>query len=67
MGYTTELEAREAGEIVFRALNGMQAWCLCPDCTARHSSKNKRRTKHDRWAIDGHDCRIRADLAGRTV
>jgi hypothetical protein len=53
--YTTESEAREAGEIVYRAHNGLQAWCLCPDCTTRHASENKRRTRHDRWAIDGHD------------
>lgn len=64
MSYATEKDAREAGEIVFRSHGGQQAWCLCVDCTARHASKDKRRTRHDLWAIDGQDCRIRADLRG---
>jgi hypothetical protein len=62
MSYKTEKAAREVGEVVFRAHDGQQAWCLCPDCTARHASKNKRRTRHDRWAIACQDWRINADL-----
>jgi hypothetical protein len=62
MDYATELEAREAGQIVYRSHNGFRAWCLCPECTIRHASKCKRRTKHDRWAIDGQEWRIREDL-----
>lgn len=61
MSYS-ETEAREAGVIVFRARDARQAWCLCPDCTTRHARRNKRRTRHDRWAIDGQDWRIHADL-----
>jgi len=67
MSYTTEAQARLAGEIVFRAHGGAQAWCLCATCTARHSSANKRRTRHDRWAINGQDWRIREDLARRAA
>ena len=63
MSYKTEAEARDAGEIVFRAHDGSQAWCLCPNCTTRHASKIKRRTRHDRWAVDGQDWRIAADTA----
>lgn len=58
-----EVEARAAGELVYRAHGGQQAWCLCPACTERHASRNKRRTKHDRWALAGQDWRIRDDLA----
>lgn len=58
---TTELQAREAGELVYHGHHG-QAWCLCPRCTAHHASRTKRRTKHDRWALDGQDWRIKADL-----
>ena len=50
-------------ELVHRSHNGLRAWCLCPDCSAKHASKNKRRTKHDRWALDGQDWRIHDDLA----
>lgn len=60
----TESDARAAGQIVYRAHNGQQAWCLCPGCTADHA-KNTRRTKHDRWALNGQDWRIRRDLACR--
>lgn len=67
MSYVTEAEARQAGEIVFRAHHGLQAWCLCPPCTAKHASANKRRTRHDRWAINGQDWRIREDLARRAA
>lgn len=62
MSYATETEARAAGEIVFRSCDGQQAWCLCTSCTTRHASGNKRRTRHDLWAIDGLDARIQADL-----
>lgn len=65
MSYTTETEARAAGEIVFRDRGDQQAWCLCASCTARHASANKRRTRHDLWAIDGQDARIHADLRRR--
>lgn len=67
MNYTTETQARDAGEIVFRAHNGAQAWCLCGPCTTKHASANKRRTRHDRWAINGQDWRIRGDLARRAA
>lgn len=60
--YDTEVEARSAGATVYRGRSGV-AWCLCSSCTLRHSSKNKRRTKHDRWAMDGQDWRIQDDLA----
>jgi hypothetical protein len=60
---TGEAAARAAGEIVYRANNGLQAWCLCPECSTKHAGKSKRRTKHDRWALDGQDWRIRDDLA----
>jgi hypothetical protein len=63
--YDTELEAREAGEIVYRNYGGAQAWCICPECSERHASKNKRRTRHDRWALDGRDDRILSDLVSR--
>ena len=66
LGYATEIEAREAGELVYRAHDGQQAWCLCPACTIKHSGKRKRRTKHDRWALDRCDSRIRAELARNT-
>lgn len=62
MNYTTEREAREAGELVYRAPDGLLAWCLCQRCTKRHASWNKRRTRHDRWAMVGQDWRIREDL-----
>lgn len=65
--HLTEAHARAAGEIVFRTRNGLQAWCLCPGCTARHSSANKRRTRHDRWALVGQDWRIRDELARRAA
>lgn len=65
MSHATEAQARAAGEIVYRSSNGLQAWCLCVECTAQHASKNKRPTAHDRWAIDGQDWRIREDLARR--
>lgn len=63
MDYATEMEAREGGEIVYRARDGRLAWCLCPGCTTKHASRNKRRTRHDRWAMDGQDWRISEDLA----
>jgi hypothetical protein len=37
-------------KIVHRDHHGLRAWCLCSECSARHASNNKRRTKHDRWA-----------------
>lgn len=52
-------------QIVHRDHNGLQAWCLCADCGAKHASTNKRRTRHDRWALAGQDWRIRQDLARR--
>jgi hypothetical protein len=52
-------------QIVHRDHNGLQAWCLCADCSAKHATKNKRRTRHDRWALAGQDWRIRQDLARR--
>ncbi|ORW08040.1 hypothetical protein [Mycolicibacter longobardus] len=58
-----ELAARAAGKTVYRNHKGQQAWCLCAECTARHQSRNKRRTRHDTWAIDGQDWRIHEDLA----
>lgn len=58
----TESDARAEGRIVYRAHNGQQAWCLCPDCSAHHA-RNTRRTKHDRWALSGQDWRIRRALA----
>lgn len=64
---TGELAARAAGEIVYRSHDGLQAWCLCGDCTVRHQSKNKRRTQHDLWALDRQDWRIRDDLAARAA
>ena len=67
MNFQTESDAREAGAIAYRNHHGLQAWCLCPGCTTRHASKNKRRTKHDRWALAGQDWRIRADLARRAA
>lgn len=57
----TEEGAIKAGELVYR--NGQQAWCLCSDCRERHASRNKRRTRHDHWAISGHDRRIYEDVA----
>ena len=60
--YLTEKAARDAGEVVYRNFGGSQAWCLCSGCTAQHASKNSRRTRHDRWALDGQDWRIRADV-----
>lgn len=65
--HATEAQARAAGEIVFRAHHGLQAWCLCSGCTVRHVSANKRRTRHDRWALAAQDWRIRADLARRAA
>lgn len=59
---SSEIEARAVGELVYRSDDGQRAWCLCPDCTRRHASSSKRRTKHDRWALDGQDERIAADL-----
>lgn len=64
---TGELTARAAGEVAYRSCNGLQAWCLCADCTELHQGKNKRRTRHDRWAIDGQDWRIHEDLARRAA
>lgn len=60
--YLTEVEARAAGETVYRGPTGV-AWCLCGPCSTRHASPNKRRTKHDRWAITGQEWRIHEDLA----
>lgn len=64
--YTTEVEARDAGELVYRSHDGLQAWCLCPNCTITHSGRRKRRTRHDRWALAHCDSRIQADLARST-
>ena len=58
-----EVEARAVGELVYRSEDRRAAWCLCPACTERHASGNKRRTKHDRWALFDQDWRIREDLA----
>lgn len=65
MSHVTEAQARAAGDSVYRSSNGLQAWCLCPACTAQHASKNKFHTAHDRWAIDGQDWRILEDVARR--
>lgn len=62
--HETEAQARDAGELVYRAHTGQQAWCLCPDCTAQHA-RSSRRTKHDRWALNGEDRHIRSDLLSR--
>jgi hypothetical protein len=51
-----------AGQLVHRSHSGLQAWCLCPGCSASHAGHSKRRTKHDRWALAGHDWRIRQEL-----
>lgn len=48
--------------LVHRDLNGQRAWCLCPACDASHA-KSPGRTKHDRWALDGQDWRIAAEVA----
>lgn len=63
--YTTEQEARDAGELVYRAPDGQLAWCLCRACTLRHARRKKRRTRHDRWAMNGEFDRIREDARKR--
>jgi hypothetical protein len=74
--YATEQAARDDGQLVYRNHRGLQAWCLCAECSRRHDSKTKksrfcmpprRRTRHDHWALVGQDSRIRADLAQRSV
>lgn len=57
------MDGMSEDKLVYRDHNGLQAWCLCSTCSERHASKNKRRTKHDRWALSGQDWRIHADLA----
>jgi hypothetical protein len=65
--YATEQAARDDGQLVYRNHRGLQAWCLCAECSHRHASKVKRRTRHDHWALAGQDSRIRGDLAQRSV